>query len=52
VLREILIMIEHLLESVEVEAVSDVLLIDLAEELMVFQIAEPADPAITLLRTV
>ena len=32
---EVLIMIEHLLKSVEVEAVADILVVDLAEELVV-----------------
>ena len=42
----VLIVIEHLFESVEVEAVSDVLLVHFAEELVVFEVAEPADPSV------
>lgn len=48
----VLVVVEHLLESVEVEGVADVLLVDLAEELVVFEVAEPADPAVALLRAV
>ena len=48
----LLIMIEHLLEAVKIEAVADILLVDFAEELVVFQTAEPTDPSIALLRTV
>jgi hypothetical protein len=46
--RVVLIVVEHLLESVEIEAIPDVLFVDLAEELMVFEVAEPADPAVAL----
>ncbi len=42
-------MVEHLLEPVEVEAVADVLLVDLTEELVVLETAEPTDPAVALL---
>jgi len=42
-------MVKHLLESVKVEAVANVLFVHSAEELMVFQITEPVDPAIALL---
>jgi hypothetical protein len=42
-------MVEHLLDSVEVEIITNILFIDFAEELVVFEIAEPADPAYTLL---
>jgi hypothetical protein len=48
----VLIVIEHLLEPIEVEAVPNVLFIDLAEELMILQVAEPADPPVALLRTI
>ena len=48
----VLVVVEHLLESVEVEAVADVLLVHLAEELVVLETAEPADPPVALLRTV
>ena len=44
----VLIVIEHLFESVEVEAISDVLLVHFAEELVVFEVAEPADPSVWL----
>jgi hypothetical protein len=42
-------MVEHLFDTVKVEVVTNVLLIDFAEELMVLKIAEPVDPASTLL---
>lgn len=45
-------MVEHLLEAVEVEAVADVLLVDLAEELVILEVAEPADPPVAFLRAV
>ena len=45
--QNILIMIEHLFESAQVEAISNVLLVHLAEKLMVLKVAEPADPPIT-----
>jgi hypothetical protein len=38
-------MVELLLNAVEVEVVPDKLLVDLAEELVVLQVAEPLDPA-------
>jgi hypothetical protein len=44
--------IEHLLEAVEVETVPDIFLIDLTEELVVLEVAEPTNPAVTLFRTV
>ncbi len=47
--RGVLVVVEHLLEAVEVEAVADVLLIYFAEELVVLQVAEPADPPVALL---
>ncbi len=48
----LLVVIEHLLQAVEVKAISDVLLVYLAEELMVFEIAKPTYPTVTLLRAV
>lgn len=42
-------MIEELFNSVEVEVVTDVLFINFAEELVVFEITKPADPADALL---
>ncbi len=45
-------MIKHLLEPVEIEAIPDVLLVNLAKELMILKITEPTDPSITLLRTI
>lgn len=42
-------MIKHLFESVEVEAIADVLFVDPAEKLMILKVAEPVDPAIALL---
>lgn len=47
--RGLLIMVEHLFESVEVEAIANVLFVDPAEELVVLEVAEPVDPAIALL---
>jgi hypothetical protein len=43
-MRELVVR-EELLESVEIEAVLDVLDINFAKEVMVFQIAEPGDPS-------
>jgi len=48
----VLVVIEHLLETIEVEGVADVLLVHLAEELVVLETAEPAYPTVALLRTV
>jgi hypothetical protein len=42
-------MIEHLLQPVQVETISNILLVYLAEELVVLQVAEPTDPPIALL---
>ena len=42
-------MVEHLLETVEVEAIADVLVINPTEELMVLEVAEPADPPVAVL---
>ena len=42
-------MVEHGFEAVKVEAVTDVLFVDFAEELVVLKPAEPADPAVALL---
>lgn len=47
--RRVLVVIEQLLKSIEVKAVTDVLLVDFAEKLMVFKIAEPTYPSVTLL---
>lgn len=49
---EILIVVEHVFETIEVETISDVLLIDFAEKLVIFEIAKPADPAIAFFRTI
>ena len=35
---------ELLLDAIEIEVVADKLLIDFAEELMIFVVAEPLDP--------
>lgn len=51
-MRLVLVVVKHLLEPVEVEAVGDVLFVDLAEELVVFDCAEPVDPAFTVLGAV
>ena len=48
-MEDVLIVIEHLFQSIEVEAISDVLFIYLAKELMILEVAEPAYPSITLL---
>ena len=42
--HSLIIVIELLLDAVEVEVVPDELIVDLAEELVVFQVAEPLDP--------
>ena len=47
--RGVLVVIEQLLKSVEVEAVADVLLVDLTEKLVVLEVAEPAYPSVALL---
>lgn len=49
---ELLVVIEYLLKPVEVKAVTNVLFVYLAEELMVLQVAEPTDPAVALLGAV
>jgi len=38
-------MIELLFDSVEIEVVSDIVIIDFTKELMIFQSAKPADPS-------
>jgi hypothetical protein len=48
----LLIVVEHLFETVEVEAVADVLFIYFAEELVVLQVAEPVYPTVALFGTV
>lgn len=48
-IQRVLVMIEHLLDAIEIEIIADVLLVDFAEELVVFEVAEPADPADALL---
>lgn len=45
-------MIKHLFDAVEVKIVGDVVLVDLAEELMILQIAKPTNPALAVLRAV
>lgn len=47
--RGILVVIEQLLKSIEVETVTDVLLVDFTEKLVVFKVAEPTYPSVTLL---
>ena len=42
-------MVEELFDTVEVEVVAYVLFIDFAEELVIFEVAKPADPAYALL---
>lgn len=44
-LDSVIVVVELLLDSVEIEVVSDVIIIDFAKELMVFQSAEPAYPS-------
>ena len=48
-IKRVLVMIEHLFDAIEIEIIADVLLVDFAEELVVFEVAEPADPADALL---
>lgn len=48
----ILVVIKHLFESIEIEAISNVFLIDLTEKLMIFEITEPTDPSVTFFGTV
>ncbi len=45
-------MIEHLLDSVKIEIVADVLFVNFAEKVVVLQVAEPVYPADALLWTV
>lgn len=45
-------MVKALLDTVEIKVVTDVLFIDFAEKLMIFQVTEPVDPSHTLLWTV
>jgi hypothetical protein len=45
-------MVKHLFQSVKIEAVTDVLFVNFAEELMVLQVAEPADPSVAFLGAV
>lgn len=45
-------MVELLLDAVEVEGVPDELVVHLAEELVVLEIAEPLDPSSVLLGAV
>lgn len=45
-------MVKHLFESVQIEAVPDVLLVNFGEEGVILQGAEPADPAIIFFRTI
>lgn len=46
---ELLVVVKHLFDSVEVEVVADVLFVDFTEKLVVFQVAKPAYPSHTLL---
>lgn len=48
----ILIVIKLIFKSIEVEAISDVFLVHFTEKLMIFQIAEPTYPPITLFGTI
>jgi xanthosine utilization system XapX-like protein len=45
-------MIEHLLESAQIEAIANVFLVDFAEELMILEVTKPADPSVALFGTV
>jgi hypothetical protein len=45
-------MIEHLLDSVEIEVIADIFFVYFTEKLMIFQIAKPVDPANTFLRAI
>jgi len=49
---KLLIVVEHLLEAVEVEAVANVLFVYSAKKLMVLKIAKPRYPAVALLGTI
>ena len=48
----VLVVLEHLFEAVEVETIANVVLVDPGEKGVVFEVAEPADPAVVLLRSV
>lgn len=45
----ILVMVEHLFESIQIESIGDVVVVHFAEELMVFQTDEPVDPTFALI---
>jgi hypothetical protein len=46
---DLLIVLEHLFEAVEVETIPDVVLVYPAEVSVVLEVAEPADPAVVFL---
>ena len=46
---EVLIVVKHLFESVEVEGIANVLFVNLTKELMILKVAKPADPTVRLL---
>jgi hypothetical protein len=48
----ILVVAEHLLQAVKIEAIANVLLVYFAKVLVILQTAKPAYPAIAIFRTV
>lgn len=48
----LLVMVKRLLESIEIESISDVIVIYFAEELMVLQADEPVNPTFALIGAV
>ena len=50
--EEIPVVFKHLLKSIQIKAISDVILINSGEEGVIFKIAEPTDPAVVLFRAV
>lgn len=48
----LLVIVELLLDAVEVEGISNKFVVDLAEEEVIFEIAEPLNPSSVFLRAV
>jgi hypothetical protein len=48
----ILVVGEHLLQAIKIEAIANVLFVNFAKVLMILQTAEPAYPAVTIFRAI
>ena len=46
------VVFKHLLKSIQIEAIPDVILVDSGEEGVILEVAEPTDPAVVLFRAV